>query len=146
MATIYHQVGIKAPVENIYRALTTLDGVSAWWAPATGGCNINDQLAFHFGPHQVTMQIMESSKNRRVVWKNIDSEGEWKHTLFNFDLQPGDDQVMVNFSHSNWAEVTELFTHCSTKWAVFMLSLKDYVETGTGKPFPQDIAINHSNG
>jgi len=25
------------------------------------------------------------------------------------------------------------------------LSLKDYLETGTGKPFPHDIHINHTD-
>jgi len=34
--------------------------------------------------------------------------------------------------------------HCSTKWATFLLSLKDYVERGEGRPEPRDtkIAVN----
>ncbi len=27
------------------------------------------------------------------------------------------------------------------KWATFLLSLKDYVETGRGRPFPNDLKI-----
>lgn len=145
MATIYHQIGIKAPVEKIYNALTSLEGVSSWWAPASGACDAGSELVFHFGEHKVTMQVIASVSNLRVVWENIDDEGEWKDTLFTFDLQQDDEQVLVNFTHADWEEVTELFTHCSTKWAVFLLSLKEYVETGTGKPFPNDIAINHTN-
>ena len=33
--------------------------------------------------------------------------------------------------------------HCSCKWAVFLLSLKDALETGKGRPFPDDIHIDH---
>jgi hypothetical protein len=32
--------------------------------------------------------------------------------------------------------------HCSTKWAVFLLSLKALLETGAGSPFPHDTQIN----
>jgi hypothetical protein len=31
------------------------------------------------------------------------------------------------------------------KWATFMLSLKDLVETGKGKPSPNDITIDNWN-
>lgn len=143
MATIYHQVGIKASLNNVFKAISSIEGVSRWWAPATGGCDVGDTLIFHFDEHAVTMQIMESVDNQRVVWKNIDDEGPWKNTHFTFDLQQDNDQVLVNFTHADWKKVTELFTHCSTKWAVFLLSLKDYIEAGTGKPFPDDTAINH---
>jgi hypothetical protein len=36
------------------------------------------------------------------------------------------------------------FTHCSAKWAVFLLSLKEILETGQGKASPNDILIDHS--
>ena len=28
--------------------------------------------------------------------------------------------------------------HCSTKWAIFLMSVKSLVETGKGAPFPND--------
>jgi hypothetical protein len=34
-----------------------------------------------------------------------------------------------------------VFTHCSTKWAVFLLSLKEVLETEQGKASPNDILI-----
>lgn len=44
--------------------------------------------------------------------------------------------------HRNWREAVEFTEHCSTKWATFMLSLKDLVETGNGKPAPNDVWIS----
>jgi hypothetical protein len=32
--------------------------------------------------------------------------------------------------------------HCSTKWATYLLSLKQLVETGTGAPDPIDVQIS----
>jgi hypothetical protein len=31
--------------------------------------------------------------------------------------------------------------HCSTKWATYLVSLKQLVETGTGAPSPDDLRI-----
>jgi hypothetical protein len=31
--------------------------------------------------------------------------------------------------------------YCSTKWAVFLLSLKTLCEKGVGQPYPKDIDI-----
>ena len=31
--------------------------------------------------------------------------------------------------------------HCSTKWAIFLMSLKSLVETGKGQPSPDDVTI-----
>ncbi len=33
--------------------------------------------------------------------------------------------------------------HCSTKWAMFLMSLKAFVETGRGAPFPNDVHISN---
>jgi hypothetical protein len=144
MATIYHQVGIKAPMADVLSALTTLEGLSSWWSRAEGGCNAGNALTFYFGEHAVKMQIEPTSQPSQIQWRCIAEDGEWKDTLFTFDLVDDEKQIKVNFTHSEWKEITEFFSHCSTKWATFLVSLKEYVETGTGKPFPNDIPINHS--
>lgn len=35
--------------------------------------------------------------------------------------------------------------HCSTKWAIFLMSLKAYLETGAGQPSPHDVKIDNWN-
>jgi hypothetical protein len=37
----------------------------------------------------------------------------------------------------------EFSAHCSTKWAVFLLSLKDLLEKDKGQSAPDDVAVNH---
>jgi hypothetical protein len=32
--------------------------------------------------------------------------------------------------------------HCSTKWATFLLSLRDDLESGKGRPAPRDVKIH----
>jgi len=35
--------------------------------------------------------------------------------------------------------------HCSTKWALFLMSLKSLVENGQGAPHPHDVKIDNWN-
>lgn len=35
----------------------------------------------------------------------------------------------------------EFMNHCSTEWAVFLLSLKKFVETGEGEPAAHDVKV-----
>ena len=53
--------------------------------------------------------------------------------------------TIVNFGHRNWKEPVEFMAHCSMKWAVFLMSLQELVETGKGKPSPDDIKIDNWN-
>ena len=72
---------------------------------------------------------------------DIEAERD-KHDIVTFELEPGDRQTYVNFSHYNWQQADAFLAHCSTKWGVFMLSLKSCIETGKGRPFPDDIHID----
>ena len=144
MATIYHQVGIKAPVEKIFNAIATLQGVSGWWTLTSGDPSIEGELTFSFGEHDVFAKVTAYENNKHIEWTVQGEEGEWLNTRICFDLDEKQDQVMVNFQHADWKEATDFLAHCSTKWAMFLLSLKKYVETGTGMSFPDDIHINHT--
>jgi hypothetical protein len=57
------------------------------------------------------------------------------------DLRTRRAQTFVLFSHEGWREPNEFMHHCSTKWATFLLSLKDLVENGKGSPEPRDTKI-----
>ena len=46
---------------------------------------------------------------------------------------------MVRFSHRRWMKESDFMRSCSLKWATFLLSLKSFVERGTGAPSPDDI-------
>lgn len=145
MTTIYHQVGIKAPIEKVFDAISTLEGVSGWWTLTTGDPTLHGQLTFSFGEHDVFAKVTAYEDNKYLEWTIQTKEGdEWLDTRLCFDLDEQQDQIMVNFQHADWKQPTNFLSHCSTKWGVFMVSLKEYVETGKGMSFPDDIHINHS--
>ena len=42
-------------------------------------------------------------------------------------------------------QLQEFMAHCSMKWAVFLLGLRELMETGKGKPAPADMKIDNWN-
>ena len=149
MADIIHRVGIKAPVSDVFAAVSTVDGVAGWWTKETTGSGNEIDVRFltPSGKEIGTMalEVTEVEPNRKVQWRFKTGPEEWLGTDATFDLyQDGENTILV-FGHRNWREPVEFMAHCSMKWATFMLSLKELVETGRGKPSPNDIKIDNWN-
>ena len=91
------------------------------------------------------MQVEELEPGTLVRWRCVDGPAEWIGTNITFDLSEQDGQTIILFGHRNWAEAIEFMAHCSMKWAVFLLSLREYMETGKGRPSPGDLKIDNWN-
>lgn len=144
MADILHRVGAEgvAP-EAVYAALTTIEGLAGWWATdTTGDPGPGGRIAFRFAPGGFDMVVKELVPDKRVLWEVVDGPPEWIGTEVSFDLRQDGAWTIVLFEHRGWEEPVEFMYHCSTKWATFLLSLKQLVETGTGSPEPDDVRIS----
>jgi uncharacterized protein YndB with AHSA1/START domain len=143
MVDILHKVGIKSSRNDVYKALTTLEGLSAWWTTNTEGeSQVGGVLLFRFGAGGFDMRVVELDPNRRVLWRVVDGPQEWIGTKVSFDLKQEGDWTIILFKHEGWKEPVELMHHCSTKSGAFLLSLKSLIETGKGAPWPNDIKVD----
>jgi len=61
MVDILHRVGVKsASLDEVYDALTTVEGLSGWWATDTRGeTGVGGVLEFRFEPGGFDMKILE---------------------------------------------------------------------------------------
>lgn len=149
MFDILHRVGIQASLERVYGALATPEGIAGWWTTETSGDReAGGKLAFRFTDNgrelgAFTMRILELEPNRRVVWQVAKGPAEWIGTKIRFELEQQDDFAIVLFKHEDWKEPVEFMYHCSTKWAIFLMSLKSLAETGTGQPSPNDVRVGN---
>jgi uncharacterized protein YndB with AHSA1/START domain len=152
MIDIVHRIGIKSPTTRVYNALTTLDGLGHWWTEEVNGeGQIGGKIEFFFRTEtgelkgKMVMEVQALDAPKEVRWRCIDGPAEWVGTDVTFQLSQQDNQTIVLFGHRNWREAVEFTSHCSMKWAVFLLSLREYVETGKGKPSPHDLKIDNWN-
>lgn len=144
MVDILHQVGVVAPLDDVYRAVATPEGVAGWWSVDTiGKSQVGGRLAVHFGDHGgFDLEILELDPAGRVRWRVVDGPDEWIGTEISWRLRQRGRYAIVDFTQAAWRAPTELMHECSTKWAIFLMSLKELVETGNGRPAPNDVQIS----
>ena len=146
MPDILHRVGIKSSSPNdAYKALTAIQDLSGWWTIDTQGqSKVGEVVKFRFGEHGgFDMKVLELDPAKRVLWQVVDGPGEWIGTKVSFDLKQDGDYTIILFKHQGWKEPVEFMHHCSTKWGVFLMSLKSLVETGKGAAYPNDVLIDN---
>jgi len=160
MPNIYHELLIGAAPEKIYNAITSQEGLSAWWTPGTNAKPERNSVArFPFGPkYYKEMKIVELKPSELVKWHCTAGADEWIGTNFSFSIQPVDKSSLLNsypeiqgqveqqgdfdkgtlliFHHDDWRGYTPMFAECSYTWGQFLRSLKLFCETGKGRPYP----------
>ena len=144
MPDILHKVGVKSSsLNDVYKALATVEGLSAWWTTTTlGESKVGGVLQFRFGANGFDMKVLELQPAKRVLWQVVSGPEEWVGTKISFDLRQEGDWTIVLFKHEGWKKPVEFMHHCSTKWAVFLLSLKSLLEAGKSAPWPNEIKLD----
>jgi uncharacterized protein YndB with AHSA1/START domain len=69
MATIHHQLLIKAPVARVYEPIATADGISTWWDRQTAVPTARGLVLEHNpGPEHgmVKLRVVEQVPNTRI--------------------------------------------------------------------------------
>ncbi|MBP8156903.1 MAG: SRPBCC domain-containing protein [Flavobacterium sp.] len=152
MVNIIHRIGIKASLQKVYEALSTTEGISNWWTQDTSGTSQTGKtITVRFQTLEgkelgnMNMVVKTLEPNKKIHWKFTAGPEEWINTEVTFDLHEEEEYTIVLFAHKNWKEEVEFKAHCSMKWAIFLFSLKELIETGKGKPSPNDIKIDNWN-
>jgi uncharacterized protein YndB with AHSA1/START domain len=145
MVDILHKVGIKSSPLGVYNALATREGLCGWWTKDTQwDGKVGSVISFRFGDRGfIDVKVLELDPAKRVLWQVVDGPADWIGTKISFDLVQEDDFTLVFFKHQGWKEPNEFMHHCSTKWALFLMSTKSLVETGAGAPYPNDVHISN---
>lgn len=152
MVDIIHRIGIKAPLSKVYAALSTIEGVAGWWTRETsgeskpgGGVKVRFRSPSGDEKGYMEFDVVKLAPNREISWRCTSGPTEWIGTDVTFALAQEGEQTLILFGHRNWREPVDFMAHCSMKWATFLLSLRDLVETGKGKPAPEDLKIDNWN-
>lgn len=146
MADIRHRVGINAPLGDVFDAIATREGLASWWTSAVDGeSRVGEDLTFHFGNPEPScvMKVTDLVPGSRVAWQCIVGPDEWLDTTLTFDVKRDGETTVVLFTHGQWREPVEFMHHCSTKWAYFLLGMKDGLEGAKATPWPNDKAIGN---
>jgi uncharacterized protein YndB with AHSA1/START domain len=138
VATIQHHVTIGAPVAQVYEAIATADGISAWWdkqtpVPTEDGL----VLEHHPGPEHgvVRLRVVDLVPNARVEWECISTHparspaSAWTGTHFVFEIAESDGATTVDFRQTGYDEGSAFFAANRAAWGRVLENLKSVLES-----------------
>jgi len=147
MARVRHRVGIVGDIGTIYKTLHEPAGLDGWWSTKSDGTPAAGQaLTLHFAELAVLSFSIEALEDqRRVSLRCISGPGPWLDSSLEFVLRQDADQVWVELAHENEAATEDDFLYFATKWPCYLLSLRDLIERGQGRPYPHDVKIHYGD-
>jgi uncharacterized protein YndB with AHSA1/START domain len=133
------EVTVLAPIERVFAALTTLDGLAGWWTQDTSGSpSSGGELTFGFGSDKAELMVKEVISPLLVVWKcaRHSKFPEWQHTTLIFDMRAQDtSSTVVAFRHVGLVPTLNCYTLCTRGWDHYLDSLAASVEGKGGSPW-----------
>jgi uncharacterized protein YndB with AHSA1/START domain len=134
---IYHDLTIKAPIENVFRAVSEPEHLINWWPlKCKGNPEMGGIYNFYFAPeYDWYGKVVEYIPKRAFRVKMTKSDVDWDATTFGFGMDKKNGNVQLSFSHLGWPKRNEHFRIASFCWAMLLKGLKDYLEKGVVLPF-----------
>jgi uncharacterized protein YndB with AHSA1/START domain len=139
MQDIMHLIRIHASSERVYEAITTADGIRQWWTrdaaiePRVGAAG---EFGFNGKRFVARVTVEELKPAARVRWKVANSA--WPGENIEFNLKTDQNDTILLFAHRGFPRADEGLASATMRWGFYLLSLKQYLQTGTGTPNPDD--------
>src|SRR4051812_6686182 len=138
------QLHLNAPIEAVYDALTTSEGLAGWWtADAVAATEVGEQTRLGFGSAYVVFRVDRLVRPTELDWTCVaqDDHGlpepdEWVGTGPSFRLWEQGDGTQLDFVHRGLGPPLACYGACERGWDGFLAgSLKGLVERGHGLPW-----------
>ena len=137
-APLVHQVNVKATPETIYKAISTTEGLGAFWtSESTAESKVGSIASFGFGGPTQRMRVDELVPGKRVKWTGLADFPNWGDTTVSWDISPAESgETSVTLRHANWPETVSQddLGSINYTWGLIVERLKQYAETGKPNP------------
>lgn len=144
MPDIFHYFTINAPIEKVFDAVSTPQGLSSWWTNQTKGNRmVSSHYILDFGP-DYRWDALVSKLTDHVEFELIitSANADWKGTRIGFQLEALDkSKTMVRFHHLNWPSCNEHYKISCYCWAMYLRILKQNLENGLIVPYEDRLEV-----
>ncbi len=132
------EIAVHAPVERLFDAIATPDGVRGWWTRLVSGSSGTLRLEFEGVDEHIDLRVVASQRTTAVEWSVIEhtSLDDWAGTTIRFEVSPaGTGTSTLAFQHVGLSPKLECYNQCAAGWDHFLDSLVAFAERGEGAPF-----------
>ena len=137
MAKSSHRIRVHATPERVYQALTSKDGLKAWFTPHVDGDvqEGSEAKMFFSGKEPFRWKFSQFKPQTHVHWDCLEGPGAAAGTSVTYILRgENNGQTVIECDHDGWPENHEALATCNTLWGVLMDRLKAFAESGKPNP------------
>ena len=124
-----------------------------WWSEEIVGetDKLGETFFYHYKDvHLCKLKLIEAIPNQKLVYLVTDNEfnftkdkTEWINTKLTFEISQKEGQTKVIFTHEGLTPEYECYEVCNDAWTSYIQgSLKNFIETGVGKPNGKEGGLN----
>ncbi len=137
MPDILNDFPIKAPIDDVFRAVTLPKGLDEWWTKQSKGIPIlGSAYELWFGPeYDWRARVTKCSPPKAFELEMVGAGTDWVGTRIGFELEAADGGTQVRFYHVGWPESNahyRISCHC---WPMYLRILRRHLEHGESVPY-----------
>ena len=143
MADIFHDFPIKAPVDRVFRAVSTPAELDHWWtARSVGEPRLGAEYELWFGPeYDWRATVTRCKPDVEFELELTRADKEWVGTKVGFHLEARGGATQVRFHHLGWPAATEHYRVSCYCWAMYLRVLRRYLEHGESVPYERRLDV-----
>lgn len=139
--------------KKIQDAFNCIKNFRGWWSEEIEGNTgkLGETFFYHYKDvHLCKIKLIEIVADKKLVYQVIENEfnftkdkTEWINTKLIFDVSTEGSNTKIVFTHEGLVPAYECYNVCHDAWTSYIQgSLKNYIETGIGKPNGKEGGLN----
>ena len=134
---LFHDLTIKASLEEVFTAITTSEELDKWWTKESAGQpKVGTTYQFYFAPeYDWQAKVVRCQVNQRIYFEMTQADQDWEETQLRFVLSEANGVTVLRFEHVGWESNNDHFRRTSYCWAIYLHGLKKYLEQGIVIPY-----------
>ena len=140
-ASYAKRIQIKAPIELVFEAVSTLEGISSWWdGPVSGDASEHGELRFAVADSDdyALMKVDSVIFPTDVAWSVIEDSGyggEWINTAILFHLEEDiDGSCTLVLHHQGLTPALDCYSDGQSGWDHHLQNIRIRAEAANSKP------------
>ncbi len=134
-----HKATVEAPSNEVFKAITTAEGLKGWYTKEVKGdpSKENGEFTLSFTKHEgpFSWKVVTLKPETEVSWQCTAGPGQSKGTKAIFRLaQKGEGKTAIELEHDGFEDTDEKIKTCNTLWGGLLIHLKEYAEKHQPEP------------
>lgn len=140
MPDIYLSLEIRAPIDLVFDAVSTPEGLSRWWTKETTGIpEPGATYMLNFGPGYDWEAEVLACTFATIEWVIRKADAEWVGTRVGLRLVEKEGCTQVSFYHTGWPSLSDHYRVSCYCWAMYLRVLKRFLEHGEVTPYERRL-------